>query len=171
MKTILHKTASYYNPMSINEKQFARIYIVDGDKKLFSFNWFTGFPNSSNATDKDIILNDKLVKSKLTKNKLRYIGKIGEYVLIIDKSLLNYSRIDKTTEVYEWNDTVIETYKLDGVEAYFTIRTQQDPNAKQLAYAELSDKVEKETRLTMYDIKRSLDFYNANKAMFKKAGL
>lgn len=167
----LQKNASWYNPMSIDQKQFALIHIVDGDKILFSFNWFTPYKGGSNSVDLPIELDSKLVRSELSKNKLRYKKSKDDLILSIDKSLLSYSLIDSKTEVYEYNDTVIDNYKLDNMEVYFTIRTQQKPNKTQLAYAALADKVENETRLTMYDIKRSLTFYNENKAMFKKAGI
>jgi len=172
MKSTLHKTADWYNPMSINEKQFDSIQIVDGDEILHKFNWFLKFARSSNSTNEEIELNSKLVRSKLKKNKLRYNGVGGKYVLSIDKSLLSYSLLKSEIESYDYNDTQVDTYKLNNIEAYFTVRTRLKPNKKQKAYNKLSELLEKENRqLSMYDVKRVLTFYNNNKALFKKAEL
>ena len=172
MKSILKKTQDWYNPMSINEKQFDLINIVDGEKILFSFNWFLKFERSSNSTDQEIELSSKLVRSTLIKNKLRYTRIKENQVLSIDKSLLSYTLIKSEIESYDYNDTKIETYKLDNFDAFFTVRTQQKPNAKQVAYNKLSELLENENRqVSMYEVKRILNFYNKNKALFKKAGV
>ena len=171
--SILNKSQDWYNPMQIGSRRFESIQIVDGDDILYKFNWFNRSIGSSNSTNEPIEIKSKLVRSTLPKNKLRYSGKEGNYVLSIDKSLLDFAIADITIANYDYNDTRIETYKLANNEAYFSVRTQLAPTRKQKAYKELADILESEFdgRLSMYDLKRLIPFYNDNIDLCKKAGI
>ena len=171
MNTILKRSADWYNPLFIDNKEFKLINIVDGDKVLYSFNWFCSTARCTSSTNEEIHLASKLVRSTLNKNLLRYSGNKDNYTLSIDKSLLLcIATISESVLNGSYNDTIIRTYQIGGLDVYFDIYTQLAPNAKQQAYQQLH-KLTDSTRSSLYEIQEAVKFYKANLELFKKAGL
>ena len=173
MKTVLKKSASYYNPMSINGIVFDNINIVDGDKVLHQCRWFTKSIHSSNACDEGIYFHGiELKRSKLAKNKLRYQGIKGKYELYIDISIMPIEQVAVIEDKYhnEISTSVNTYYRVQGLEAYFYDRKKLPQTKQQKAYESLYNKLDNE-RLNTSDLKRYLEFYKNNTALCIASGV
>lgn len=167
---MLKKSFDWYNPLDINGIQFEKINITDGEKILFSFDWFINRVGGSNSIDCEIELDAKLVRSKIVKNKLRYTGTKGVYQLFIDKSLLSYSFVESIVMKGDTVSLEYIYYKLDGIETYFKDVKRLDKTEAQNAYCELQE-ISDEYRISLYDLKKYLAFYKENKELCEKAGI
>lgn len=167
---ILKKSHSWYNPLDINGIQFEKINITDGEEILFTLNWFNKYADGSDSIDCEIELDAKLVRSKLSKDKLRYTGIKGNYELFIDKSLLSYSFVKNRVIDGDTSSLEFSYYKLDGIEAYFQSVKRLDKTEVQIAYCELQE-ISDEYRISLYDLKKCLAFYKENEELCEKAGI